>query len=118
MLNSIRALSIAGLTTISSSQLALAADQNVLWSPDKDNSEVIAGEIKEAAQAISRVNQFHPTIRFTSHDIGGTALVPLWAYDSSGRCSPNFDPAPFRTEKGRRCGPISSLSTFSQRTRK
>lgn len=101
MLKYIRTLSAAGLATITSSQLALAANQNVLWSPDKDKRDVIVAGVKEAAQAITRVNQFHPTVRFTSDRPGGSALVPLWPYDAGGRCSPNFDPAPFRTEKGR-----------------
>jgi hypothetical protein len=101
MFKYIRALGVAGLTTLSSSQLASAGSQSVLWSPDKDNNEVIVAGIPEAARAISRVNHLHPTVRFTSHGMGGTALVPLWPYDSGGRCSPDFDPAPFRTERGR-----------------
>jgi hypothetical protein len=100
MLKYIRALSVAGLTTISSGQLALAANQNVLWSPDKDKSDVIVAGVKEAARAISRADQFHPTVRFSGNSAGGTALVPLWPYAAGGRCSPNFDPAPFRAEKG------------------
>ncbi|HUC86249.1 MAG TPA: hypothetical protein VL970_13715 [Candidatus Acidoferrales bacterium] len=100
MFKCIRALSVAGLATISSSQLTLSANQNVFWSPDKDNADVLVGGVKEAARAISRVNNLHPTVRFTSHAAGGTALVPLWPYNTGGRCSPNFDPAPFRTEKG------------------
>lgn len=101
MLKYIRALSIAGLTTLSSSQLAQAGDQNVLWSPDKDNSDLIVAGVTEAARAISRVNSLHPTIRFAGQGAGGTALVPLWPYDAGGRCSPNFDLAPFRADKGK-----------------
>lgn len=101
MFKYIRTLSAAGLATITSSQLAVAANQNVVWSPDKDNGDLIVAGVKEAARAISRVNQFHPTVRFTASQPGGTALVPLWPYEAGGRCSPNFDPAPFRAEKGR-----------------
>ena len=100
MLKYIRALSVAGLATLSSSQLATAGDLSVLWSPDKDNSDLIMAGVSEAAQAISRVENHHPTIRFTSHGAGGTALVPLWPFKTGGRCSPNFDLAPFRAEKG------------------
>ena len=101
MLKSIRALSVAGLTTLSSSQPSLAASQNVLWSPDKDHGEVIVARVTEAAKVISRASNFHPTVRFTSNSVGGTALVPLWAYDDGGRSSPDFDAAPFRAEKGK-----------------
>jgi hypothetical protein len=101
MFKYIRALSVAGLTTISSSHPAMSANQNVLWSPHKDNREIIAGGIREAARAISQADNFQPTVRFTSHNAGGTALVPLWPYAAGGRCSPDFDPAPFRAEKGR-----------------
>jgi len=101
MFKSIRALSVAGLATISTSQLALSAGQNVLWSPAKNHSEVIVAGVKEAAETICRAGNFDATVRFSSHDSGGTALVPLWPYLCGGRCSPDFDPAPFHAEKGR-----------------
>ncbi len=101
MFKSIRALSVAGLTTISTSQLASAADQNVLWSPDTNHGELIVAGVTEAAKAINCVGNFDATVCFNSHSSGGTALVPLWPYDAGGRCSPDFDPAPFRAEKGR-----------------
>jgi hypothetical protein len=101
MLKYIRALSVAGLTTLSSSQLALADGQNVIWSPDKDQGEVIVAGIKEAARAISQANTHQPLVRFTSSGMGGTALVPLWPFEADGRCSPNFDTSPFRVEKGK-----------------
>jgi hypothetical protein len=101
MFKSIRALSVAGLATISTSQLAASAGQNVLWSPDKNHGQVIVAGVREAAEAISRAGNFDATVRFSSHSSGGTALVPLWPYMSGGRCSPDFDPAPFRAEKGR-----------------
>jgi len=101
MLKYIRALSVAGLTTLSSSQAAMAGGQNVIWSPDKDQGEVIVAGIREAAQAISQANSRHPMVRFTSTRVGGTALVPLWPYETGERCSPNFDTSPFRVEKGK-----------------
>jgi hypothetical protein len=101
MLKYIRALSVAGLTTLSSSQAALADGQNVIWSPDKDQGEVIVAGIKEAARAISQANNHHPMVRFTSSGAGGMALVPIWPYEIGDRCSPNFDTSPFRVEKGK-----------------
>ena len=100
MLNSIRALSV-GLATIGTSQLASSAGQNVLWSPDKNHHQVIVAGVREAAEEISRINNFDATVRFSSHSSGGTALVPLWPYKAGGRCSPDFDPTPFRAEKGK-----------------
>lgn len=101
MFKYIRALSVAGLATISSGQPVLSASQNVLWSPHKDNGNVLVAGIQEAARAIRCVNNLQPTVRFTDPGVGGTALVPLWAYPSGGRCSPDFDPAPFRAAPGR-----------------
>lgn len=95
MLKHIRALGIAGLTTLSAGQLALAGPNSVLWSQHKDNSEVIVSGIKVAARTISRLHEHRPLVRFTDNEIGGTALVPLLASESDGRCSPDFDPAPF-----------------------
>jgi hypothetical protein len=100
MLKQIRALGIAGLTTLSASQLTLAGPDSVLWSQHKDNSEVIVSGIKVAARTISRLNQHGPLVRFTSNEVGGMALVPLLPYEADGRCSPNFDPAPFLAGKG------------------
>lgn len=99
MFKYIRALGVAGLTTIGSSQLTMGS-QNVLWSQDRENTDVIVVGVKEAAQAIGRFNIHQPTIRFTSNGVGGTALVPLWHYEPGSRCSPNFDLAPFVAEKG------------------
>ena len=100
MLKRIRALGIAGLTTFSASQLALAAPDTVLWSQHKDTGEVIVSGIKVAARTISRLNQQRPLVRFTNNEVGGTALVPLLPYAADDRCSPDFDPAAFRAEKG------------------
>ncbi|HUA36882.1 MAG TPA: hypothetical protein VMA35_00625 [Candidatus Sulfopaludibacter sp.] len=100
MLKHIRALGIAGLTTLSASQLALAGPDSVLWSQHKDNAEVIVSGIKVAGRTISRLNRQRPLVRFTSNEVGGTALVPLLAYEANDRCSPDFDPAPFQAEKG------------------
>jgi len=100
MFKHFRALGIAGLTTLSASQLALAGPDSVLWSQNKDNTEVIVSGIKVAARTISRLNQHQPLVRFTSHKAGGTALVPLLSCAADDRCSPDFDPAPFRAGKG------------------
>ena len=96
MFKHIRALGIAGLTTLSASQLALAGPNSVLWSQHKDNSDVIVSGIKVAARTISRLHEHRPLVRFTDNAVGGTALVPLLPYEADGRCSPDFDPAPFR----------------------
>ena len=95
-----KALGVAGLTTLTASQLALAGTDNVLWSQNKDNNEVIVSGIKVAARAIGRLNEHHPMVRFTSNDVGGTALVPLWPYESGERCTPDFDLTPFEAVKG------------------
>ena len=100
MLKQIRALGIAGLTTLSASQLALAGPDSVLWSQHKDNAEVIVSGIKVAARTISRIPEHRPLVRFTSNEVGGTALVPLLPYEVDDRCSPDFDPAPFHAGKG------------------
>lgn len=100
MLKYFKALGVAGLTTISASQLALAGANNVFWSQNKDNGDVIVSGIKVAARAISRLNEQHPLVRFTSNEIGGSAMVPLWPYELDGRCSPDFDLAPFQAAKG------------------
>ena len=100
MFKHFRALGIAGLTTLSASQLALAGPDSVLWSQNKENTEVIVSGIKVAARTISRLNQHLPLVRFTSNETGGTALVPLWPYAADNRCSPDFDPAPFTAGKG------------------
>jgi hypothetical protein len=101
MLKHFRALGIAGLTTLSASQLALAGPDNVLWSHNRGNAEVIVSGIKTAARTISRLSPNLPLVRFTHHDIGGTALVPLVSYAAEERCSPDFDLAPFQTGKGK-----------------
>src|SRR5215472_14479085 len=77
MLKQIKALGIAGLTTLSASQLALAGPDSVLWSQHKDNAEVIVSGIKVAARTISRLNQHGPLVRFTDNEVGGMALVRL-----------------------------------------
>jgi hypothetical protein len=100
MFRHFRALGIAGLTTLSASQLALAGPDSVLWSQNKENTEVIVSGIKVAARTIGRLNQHQPLVRFTRNETGGTALVPLWPYAADGRCSPDFDPAPFTAVKG------------------
>lgn len=100
MLKQIRALGIAGLTTLSASQLALAGPDSVLWSQHKDKAEVIVSGIKVAARTISRLNQHGPLVRFTSNEVGGMALVPLLPYDADDRCSPDFDPTAFLAGKG------------------
>lgn len=100
MLKHFRALGFAGLTTLSASQLALASPDSVLWSHNREKAEVIVSGIKMAARTISRLNPQHPLVRFTHHDVGGTALVPLLPYAADERCSPDFDTAPFQAEKG------------------
>ena len=100
MFKHFRALGIAGLTTLSASQLALAGPDSVLWSQNKEHSEVIVSGIKVAARTISRLNQHRPLVRFTRNEVGGTALVPLLPYEADDRCSPDFDPAPFHAGKG------------------
>jgi hypothetical protein len=100
MLKQIRALGIAGLTTLSASQLALAGPNSVLWSQHKDTSEVIVSGIKVAARTINRLPEHRPLVRFTRDVVGGTALVPLLPPEVDGRCSPDFDPAPFHAGKG------------------
>ena len=100
MFKHIKALGIAGLTTLSASQLALAGTDSVLWSQHKDNAEVIVSGIKVAARTIGRLNAHGPLVRFSGNEVGGTALVPLWPYEADGRCSPDFDPAPFHAGKG------------------
>jgi hypothetical protein len=101
MLKHFRALGIAGLTTLSASQLSLAGPDSVLWSHSRDNAEVIVSGIKTAARTISRLSPNLPLVRFTHHDVGGTALVPLMAYEGDDRCSPDVDLAPFQAEKGK-----------------
>jgi hypothetical protein len=100
MFKQIRALGIAGLTTLSASQLALAGPDSVLWSQNKENGEVIVSGIKVAARAISRLNVHRPLVRFTHNEVGGTALVPLLPFEADDRCSPDFDLAPFHAPKG------------------
>ena len=100
MFRRFRALGIAGLTTLSAGQLALAGPDNVLWSHNRENAEVIVSGIKMAARTISRLNPQLPLVRFTHHAVGGTALVPLLPYAVDGRCSPDFDLSPFQAEKG------------------
>jgi hypothetical protein len=100
MLKHFRAWGVAGLTTLSASQLALAGSDSVLWSQNRENSEVIVSGIKVAARAISRLDQHRPLVRFTQNEVGGTALVPLVPYEADDRCSPDFDLAPFQAEKG------------------
>jgi hypothetical protein len=95
-----KALGVAGLTTLSASQLALAETDSVLWSENKSSGDVIVSGIKEAARTISRLNQQQPMVRFNNNEIGGAAVVPLWPYELDGRCSPDFDPAPFQAAKG------------------
>ena len=87
MLKHFRALGIAGLTTLSASQLALAGSDSVLWSHNRENAEVIVSGVKMAARTISRLNPHLP-------------LVPLLPYEADDRCSPDFDLAPFQAEKG------------------
>ena len=100
MLKHFRALGIAGLTTLSASQLALAGPDSVLWSQNRENAEVIVSGIKMAARTISRLSPNRPLVRFTHNDAGGTALVPLLPYEADDRCSPDFDLSPFQAEKG------------------
>ena len=100
MLKYFRALGVAGLTTLSAGQLALAGPDSVLWSKNKENGEVLVAEIKVAARAISRVNESRPLVRFTSNEVGGSALIPLLPH-ADDRCSPDFDIAPFLAEKGK-----------------
>ena len=99
MLKYFRAVGIAGLTTLSAGQHALAGPDSVLWSKNKENGEVLVAEVKVAARAISRVNESRPLVRFTSNAVGGSALIPLLAH-ADDRCSPDFDLAPFLAEKG------------------
>ncbi|HEX9046142.1 MAG TPA: hypothetical protein VF988_03875 [Verrucomicrobiae bacterium] len=100
MFKQFKALGVAGLTTLSTSQFALALPNNVLWSPDKANAEVKVSEIKAAARAISQLNEQRPLVRFTHNSVGGSAVVPLLPSETDGRCSPDFDFSPFQAEKG------------------
>ena len=100
MLKNFKALGIAGLTTLSASQLALARPDTVLWSQNKQTGEVMASEIAVAARAIIQPGPQRPLVRFTSNEVGGSALVPLLPQEADGRCSPDFDPAPFQADKG------------------
>ena len=101
MFKHFRALGIAGLTTLSASQLALAGSNSVLWSHNQDNGEVIVSGIKTAARTISRLNPHHTLVRFNHYQAGGVALVPLLAYGAKDdRCSPDFEVAPFQAAKG------------------
>lgn len=100
MFKNLKALGIAGLTTLGASQLALAGSDNVLWTPNKENGDVMISEIDGAVQAMSGVNAQRPLVRFTSNEVGGSALIPLLPQEADGRCSPDFDMAPFQAEKG------------------
>ena len=60
MFKHFRALGIAGLTTLSAGQLALASPDSVLWSHNRVNAEVIVSGIKMAARTISRLNPHLP----------------------------------------------------------
>ena len=100
MFKNIKALGIAGLTTLSASQLTLAKPDTVLWSQNKQAGEVWASEVAVAARAITQPGPQRPLVRFTSKEAGGHALVPLLPREADGRCSPDFDPAPFQAGKG------------------
>jgi hypothetical protein len=100
MFKNFKALGIAGLTTFSAGQLALARPDTVLWSQNKQTSEVLASEVAVAARAITQPGPQRPLVRFTRNEVGGSALVPLLPQEADGRCSPDFDPAPFQAGKG------------------
>jgi hypothetical protein len=100
MFKHFRALGMAGLTTLSAGQLSLAGPDSVLWSQNKGNTEVMVSGIKVAASVIGGFTEHRPLVRFTHHEVGGTALVPLLPFEADDRCSPDFDLAPFRAEKG------------------
>ena len=100
MFRNFKALGIAGLTTLSAGQLALARPDTVLWSQNKQIAEVMASEVAVAARAIIQAGSQRPLVRFTSNEAGGSALVPLLPQEADGRCSPDFDPAPFQAGKG------------------
>ena len=100
MFKNIKALGIAGLTTLSASQLTLARPDTVLWSQNKQTAEVMASEVAAAARAIVQPGPQRPLVRFTRNEAGGFALVPLLPQEADGRCSPDFDPAPFQAGKG------------------
>ena len=101
MFKQFRALGIAGLTTLSASQLAIAGPNSVLWSHNKDNGEVIVSGIKTAARTISRLDPHQTLVRFNHHQAGGVALVPLLSYGvQDDRCSPDFEVSPFHAAKG------------------
>ena len=100
MFKNFKALGMAGLTTLSASQLKLARPDTVLWSQNKQTGEVMASEVAVAARAITQPGPQRPLVRFTSNEAGGSALVPLLPQEANGRCSPDFDPAPFQAGKG------------------
>jgi hypothetical protein len=100
MFKHFKALGIAGLTTLGASQLAVAGPNSVLWSQNKERAEVNVAEAETAARAISRWSEERPLVRFTGHQAGDSAVVPLWPAEDNGRCSPDFDLAPFVAEKG------------------
>ena len=100
MFKHFKALGVAGLTTLSAGQLALAGADSVCWSQNKENSEVLVFRIEVAARAFSRLNERRPLVRFAGSGASSSALVPLLPYEADGRCSPDFDLAPFQAEKG------------------
>lgn len=100
MLKHVRALGFAGLTTLGANQLTQAIPNNVLWSCNGANTEVVVSGVKHAAQTMGQLNPSIPIVRFTHHTVGGFALVPLLSYENDDRCSPNFDLTPFHAEKG------------------
>lgn len=100
MFKNFKALGIAGLTTLSAGQLTLAKPDLVLWSQNKHTSEVMASEVAVVVRAITQPGPQRPLVRFTSNAVGGSALVPLLPQEMDGRCSPDFDPAPFQAGKG------------------
>lgn len=100
MFKNFKALGMAGLTTLSASQLALTRPDTVLWSQNKQTAEVMASEVAVATHAIAQPGPQRPLVRFTSNQVGGSALVPLLPQEADGRCSPDFDPAPFQAGKG------------------
>ena len=71
-----------------------------MLSQNKQTAEVMALEVAVAARVITQPGPQRPLIRFTANQAGGSALVPLLPQEADGRCSPDFDPAPFQAAKG------------------
>lgn len=78
MLSHFRALGIAGLTTLSASQLALAGPDSVLWSHNRAKAEPFPVSRWPPAPSADPTRSF-PWCGLPNHEVGGTALGPVVA---------------------------------------